>query len=298
MKLLVTGGTGFIGTHLCRRLVQHGHEVFVLTRDSTRRPALTGMQFLAWDAVEWQRVLEDADGIINLVGESLAAKRWTARQKLRIRESRVETTRRLVDVIALSSKKPSVLISTSAIGYYGAHGDDWLREQDPAGAGFLAELCQAWEAQAQRAEPLGVRVVRLRIGLVLGPGGGALAKMAPPFRCFVGGPLGSGRQWVSWIHQDDVSGLIEWALTQRDVSGPVNATAPQPATMRELCREVGRVMHRPSWAPVPSGILRLLLGEMAELLLSGQRVIPNVALQRGYPFAYPALRPALEACFR
>ena len=295
MKLLITGGTGFIGAPLCRTLVHHGHELLVLTRHANRSPT-PGMRFLSWEESEWQRAIQDIEGVINLVGESLAAKRWSARQKLLIQESRLQATRRLVDAIAAVSRRPGVLINASAVGFYGARGDEALSETNPPGHGFLAKLCQAWEAQAQRAEAFGVRVVRLRIGLVLGPGGGALQKMVPPFRGFVGGPLGSGRQWVSWIHRDDVIGLIEWALASSGVSGAVNATAPQPVTMRALCRELGAVLRRPSWAPVPAIVLRLLLGEMAELLLTGQRVLPTIALRHGYRFMHPSLKDALTTC--
>ena len=191
-----------------------------------------------------------------------------------------------------------MFVSASAVGYYGPRGDEELAEAHASGSGFLAETCQAWEAEAQRAEAVGVRVVRLRIGLVLGPGGGALAKMAPPFRAFLGGPIGDGRQWVSWIHRDDVIGLVGWALTRAGLSGAVNATAPEPVRMAALCRELGRAVRRPSWLPAPAGVLRLLLGEMADLLLSGQRVIPRAALQGGYAFRFPGLVEALEACLR
>ncbi len=201
-----------------------------------------------------------------------------------------------MEAVTAASHKPAVLINASAIGFYGARGDEELTENATPSRGFLAEVCQAWETQAQQAEVVGVRVVRLRIGLVLGPGGGALQKMVPPFRCFVGGPLGSGRQWVSWIHRDDVLGLIEWALTSPGVSGAVNATAPRPVTMEAMCRELGAVLHRPSWAPVPAIILRLLLGEMSDLLLTGQRVIPTRALRSGYQFVHPYLNDALTAC--
>ena len=187
-------------------------------------------------------------------------------------------------------------MNASAIGFYGAHGDEELTEEHPSGEGFLAETCQAWEAEAQRAGVLGVRVVRLRIGLVLGAGGGALAKMAPPFRAFFGGPLGSGGQWMSWIHREDLIALIEWTLTHPELSGAVNATAPNPVRMRELCTELGRALQRPSWVIVPAFALRLLLGEMAELLLTGQRVIPSVASHAGFTFRFPDLLPALKAC--
>lgn len=295
MKLLVTGGTGFIGRPLCDHLLRQGHEIIVLTRQpaSVSEP---GARAVSWEGVEWQRILGEVDGVINLAGESLATKRWSPSRKRAISDSRVQTTRALVEAMAGQAHKPSVLINASAIGYYGPRQDEACTELTPPGSGFLAELCRRWEAEARRAEPLGVRVVRLRIGLVLGRGGGALAKMVPPFRGFVGGWLGTGRQWVSWIHRDDVLGLIAWTLTQQGVAGAINATAPEPATMRQLCDALGRVLHRPSWAPVPAFALRLVLGEMADLLLSGQRALPEVALRMGYPFQYPDLSPALASC--
>lgn len=296
MRLLVTGGTGFIGATLCRALAQSGHKLFLVTRTPAPGPGRQGTRFLSWEGPEWRRAMAEVDGVINLAGEPLAGKRWSPKQKALIRESRIETTRRLIDAMAAPARRPTVLVNASAVGYYGAHGDEELDEQEPAGRGFLADTCHAWEAEAQRAETLGVRVVRLRIGVVLGAGGGALAKMTPPFRCGVGGPLGSGRQWMSWVHQEDVIRLIEWTLTHPELSGAVNATSPQPVTMREFCETLGRVMKRPSWAAVPAFGLRLLLGEMADVLLTGQRVIPAAALRSGFAFRFPQLRSALEAC--
>lgn len=297
MKLLVTGGTGFIGRPLCRSLAKRGHQLTVLTRHPDAQPRQSDVTFLPWALEEWGRSLGDVDGVINLAGESIVAKRWTARRKQELTESRVGTTRHLVRAIAESPRKPSVFIQASAIGYYGPRSDEELTEADSAGGGFLAELCQAWEAEAQRAEPFGVRVVRLRIGIVLARDGGALAKMAPPFRAWVGGPLGHGRQWMSWIHRDDLIGIVHWALGASQVSGAVNATAPGPVRMREFAATLGRILRRPSWAPVPAVILRLMLGEMAEILLTGQRVIPQAALAGGYRFLYPELPPALAAIF-
>jgi uncharacterized protein (TIGR01777 family) len=295
MRLLITGGTGFIGGALCQRLRTHGHQLVVLSRSAARQPPREGVTFLPWDSGEWPRAAEGCEGVVNLAGESIVAKRWTPQQKQRIRDSRVETTRRLVDALAALPRKPAVLISASAVGYYGARDDERLTEADPAGTGFLADTCRDWEAEAQRAQRLGVRVVRLRIGLVLAAGGGALSKMVPPFRAFLGGPLGSGRQWVSWIHREDVIGLIEWALQRSDAAGAVNATAPEPVTMGEFCRCLARVLRRPSWAPVPAVVLRALLGDMADVLLTGQRVVPAAALRAGYAFQFSDLLPALQA---
>ncbi len=301
MRLLITGGTGFIGQALCSHLIRHGHEVFVLTRQSRRLnvekgDSLSPIRFLEWEGSEWPHVLETCDGLVNLAGESIASKRWSRRQKIQIRESRIQSTHRLVDAMTRLSRRPNVLINASAIGYYGPHSDELLDESAPAGKGFLAHICQMWENEASRAESLGVRVIRLRIGLVLAAGAGALAKMVDPFRFFVGGVLGSGRQWVSWIHRDDLVALIEWLLSHAQVTGAVNATAPEPVTMRAFCRSLADRMHRPCWVPVPAVALRVMLGEMATLLLTGQRVFPRVCLQAGYRFRYGQLLPALEAC--
>jgi len=296
MRLLITGGTGFIGGALCRTLLQHGHELLILSRQADRQPPAPKVTWLSLRDSAWQQTAEGCDGVINLAGEPLVARRWSPAQKELIRQSRLQTTRQLVETIARWSRKPTVFVSASAIGYYGPCDDEELRETDDPGKGFLADLCRAWEAEAQRAGPLGPRVVILRIGVVLAPSGGALAKMLPPFRWFMGGPLGNGRQWVSWIHRDDILGLIEWVLTRSNVSGPVNATAPQPVRMREFCHALGAVLHRPSWVPAPAIILRLLLGEMADVLLTGQCVVPGAALRAGYTFRFPALLPALEAC--
>ena len=296
MRLLVVGGTGFIGVPLCRTLAQRGHELLVLTRAYSPSASVPGVRHVSWDQSEWPQAVSGVQGIINLAGEPIAAKRWSAARKRCIRDSRVDTTRRVVEAIAGAPAKPSVLVNASAVGYYGSRADEPLTESSDAGQGFLAETCRAWEAEAQRAELLGVRVVRLRIGVVLGPGGGALAKMVPPFRAFLGGPLGSGRQWMSWVHRDDVIGLIEWALTHPQLSGAVNATAPNPVTMRELCANLGCALHRPSWAPVPAAVLRLGLGEMAQMLLEGQRVLPEAARRAGYAFRFEDVERALQDC--
>jgi len=295
VKFLITGGTGFIGQPLCRALLRHGHELLILSRRASPQASSSAETFLPWDAPEWTRAAQDADVVINLAGEPIAAKRWSPPQKALIRDSRLGTTRRLVDAMTGWPKPPSVFISASAIGYYGPRGDEQLTEADEAGSGFLADLSRAWEAEALRAESLGVRVVRMRMGLVLGPGGGALSKMIPPFQWFLGGPLGTGRQWLSWIHRDDVIGLIEWVVNTSFIRGAVNVTAPEPVTMHAFCRALGAVLHRPSWAPVPAAVLRAVMGEMAEMVLTGQRVIPRVALQHHYPFAHAALPSALLA---
>ncbi|MBI2358094.1 MAG: TIGR01777 family protein [Deltaproteobacteria bacterium] len=282
MNLVIAGGTGFIGSALCTRLLEQGPKKRLVWN-----PPAPG---------HWEKALDGADGVINLAGEPIAAKRWSERRKEKIRQSRIETTRALVSAVAKAGQKPKFLINASAVGFYGPHGDETLSEDAQAGNDFLAQTCREWEAEAIKAEAYGLRVARLRTGVVLGRGGGALAKMAPPFKLFIGGPLGSGRQWMSWIHMDDEVGLILALIERSDAHGAFNATAPNPVTMREFCRNLGRVLNRPSWAPVPAFALRLLLGEMADMLLTGQRVLPAAAQKLGYTFRYPKLYEALAAC--
>jgi len=299
MKLVVTGATGFIGSVLCNRLSDQGHTLTLLTRSGPRNGSTQNKRWLHWtpDSLgEWEKTVDGADGIINLAGESIAAKRWTPQQKRRIVTSRLDTTHGLIEAIVKAQQKPKFLINSSAIGYYGPRGDELITEEAEPGPGFLAETTRDWENEASRAESLGLRVVYLRTGIVLGCDGGALAKMVLPFKFFVGGPLGSGKQWMSWIHIEDEVGLILHLAGHAQASGPVNATAPNPVTMNEFCQTLGKVLGRPSWAPVPAFALRLLLGEMAEMLLTGQRVVPAAAQRFGYQFRYPNLEEALQAC--
>lgn len=289
MRVLLTGGTGFVGRALAEALVAAGHTVMLVTRD----PSHASAPAVDWDGVP--AAVTEADAVVNLAGEPIAARRWSNAQKARIRSSRVESTRRLVEAIAAATVRPSVLVTASAVGYYGPHGDEPLDETAPAGSDFLAEVCRAWEAEAFAAEALGLRVVRLRIGIVLARDGGALGRMLPPFRAFVGGALGSGTQWMSWIHRDDLVGLVVDALKKDAYRGPVNASAPQPATNEEFTRVLGQVLARPTLFRVPAIALRLALGEMADVLLTGQRVIPAVADRIGYRWRYPELTPALHA---
>lgn len=299
MKLVVTGGTGFIGSALCARLLEKGHTLTLLTRSSPGDAGTATKRWLHWTPGapgEWEKVIDGADGVINLAGEPIAARRWTAHQKERIVTSRIETTGGLVGAIAKAQQKPKFLLNSSAVGYYGPRGDEPINEDAQVGAGFLAATTRDWEEEAKQAEPLGVRVICLRTGIVLGREGGALAKMIPPFKFYVGGPPGAGTQWVSWIHMEDEVGLILQLIESSQANGPVNATAPNPVTMKEFCQTLGKVMGRPSWVPVPAFVLRLTLGEMAEMLLTGQRVIPAAAQKLGYQFRYPNLFEALQAC--
>lgn len=297
MKIVLTGGTGFIGYSLQNSLIQQGHELIVLSRRPVQ-DSNPSVRYVLWEPTrgnEWELSLRGADACVNLAGEPIAAKRWTKAQKLKIIESRCDATHALAHAIQKLEKKPKVLINASAVGWYGPRGDEIITEEQRPGTDFLAQTCKAWETHAVRAEDFGLRVVRLRIGIVLEKGGGALQKMIPPFQFFIGGPLGDGRQWMSWIHREDVVGLILWALENSKVSGPLNATAPNPVTMKEFADTLGKVMGRPSFAAVPGFVLKTLLGEMSDLLLKGQRVVPEKALRLGYQFKYPSLEPALRA---
>jgi len=297
MRLVVAGGTGFIGSALCRRLLECGHSVTLLTRSGPSAVRQANAKPLTWNPSEpgaWEAAINGSDGIINLAGEPIA-KRWTERQKQKIASSRVQSTRTLVEAIGRAKEKPKWLLNASAIGYYGSHGSEPLSEEAGPGSDFLSRVCVAWEREAEKAESHGLRVVRLRTGIVLGKGGGALAKMVPPFKLFMGGPLGSAEQWISWIHLDDEIALILFLMEHPDAQGAINATAPNPVTMSQFCKTIGEVLNRPSWAPVPAFALRLMLGEMADMLLTGQRVLPAAAQKLGYSFKYPTLLEALRS---
>jgi uncharacterized protein len=292
VRVLVAGGTGFVGTALCDALTAGGHEVTLVSRD----PERLGSPAVSWDDVGV--AVAESDAIVNLAGESIAGGRWTAARKQRILDSRVMSTRRIVEAIAAAATRPIVLVNASAIGFYGPHGDELCDERTPPGTGFLADVCRAWEVEAAAAEHHGLRVVRLRLGIVLGRDGGALARMVPPFRAFLGGPIGDGKQWMSWIHRDDVCGLVLHALADETLSGAVNATAPGPVTNAEFARTLGDVLARPAIVPTPAFVLRLAFGEMADMLLTGQRVLPSVADGAGYRWRYAHLAAALRACVR
>lgn len=300
MRVVVTGGTGFIGRPLCLSLCQEGHTVALLSRRPAEAqrifgPAVTALEWDGQEGGSWEQALDGADAVINLAGAPIAEARWTDARKRLLTDSRVLTTRRLVEALSRRSSRPRTFISASGIGYYGASDDRVLDEGSVRGQGFLADLCLAWEAEALRAASMGIRVVILRTGMVLEQDGGALPKMLLPFRLFAGGPILPGTQWVSWIHRRDHMGLIHWALRTLTLSGPVNAVAPSPVTMREFCQTLGAVLHRPSWFPVPGFALNMALGELGTLMTTGQRVSPAKALAGGYVFHYPTLRPALQA---
>ena len=276
MNVTITGGSGFIGRAVADRLRAAGHAVTSISLRTTPPPE----DFAGCDA------------IVHLAGEPVA-QRWTAAARERIRESRIEGTRSLV--AALRIEPPRVLISASAVGYYGSRGDEILAEDAAPAADFLGQVAAGWEREARVAEEFGVRVVTPRIGVVLGRGGGALARMLPPFQWGLGGRLGTGRQWMSWVHLDDLVALIEFAIADSTLSGPVNAVSPQPVTNAEFTRALAAVLHRPAIFPVPAAALKLLFGEMAQVLLTGQRVIPEAALRAGFEFRYSDVGRALAA---
>jgi uncharacterized protein (TIGR01777 family) len=318
-RVFLTGGSGWIGTALVRALRGRGDTAVVLTRDPDRAReafaralgSLDGVELVAGDPLEagpWSAAVAGATAAVNLAGESIAGHRWDAQQKQRIHDSRIDSTGHLVAAIAAlpTAARPRVLVSASAIDYYpfavdlgeatlGFDADDEITEAAPPSDSFLGRVCRDWEAEANQARGLGLRVVLLRTGLVLGPGGGALSRLALPFRFFVGGPLGSGRQWVSWVHLDDVVAAYLFAIDTPTLSGPCNLVAPTPERNRAFSRAVGHALHRPSWLPVPAFALHAAAGELADYLLDGRRAVPQALLAAGFQFRHPQLDEALRA---
>lgn len=299
MKALVTGATGLIGRALLERL----DAPVTLSRASN---GARQKQVAAGSVWPWQpereaapaAAFEGVDTIFHLAGEPVAEGRWTAEKKRRIMDSRVLGTRHLVAALGALKARPRVLVSASGVDYYGDRGDEVLDESSAPGSGFLADVCQGWEAEARAAERHGVRVVTARFGLVLAPRGGALARMLPPFRLGVGGKLGSGRQWMPWVHLDDVIGLLLHAAREPSLTGPLDVVSPEPVSNADFTRELGRVLKRPTLLAVPGIALRVAFGELGEVLLGSKRVLPKAALRAGYGFLYPELGRALEACIR
>ena len=290
MKIVVAGANGLIGRALLRALRARGDEAIALVR---RQRDIEGATVVQWDGREgpWASALDGAGAIVNLAGAGVADHRWTDDYKRQILESRTHSTRAIVEAIGKAKVKPRVLMNASAVGYYGGRGDDLVDETAKAGTDFLAGVTRAWEEEAGKA---GVRSVFLRTGIVLARDGGALAKMLPPFKAFVGGPIGNGRQWMPWIHLDDEVSAILWAVDHEELKGPVNLTAPNPVTAGEFAKSLGKVLHRPSWAPVPAAALKLMLGEFANVLVEGQRAVPVQLQKSGFAFRYRELSAALE----
>ncbi len=301
MKIAITGATGFVGSRLVVKLYDRGDDILILTRnpDKARRiypksiyPKIEIIPYIATESGDWQKEISGCDAVINLAGEPIS-ERWTGEAKRAIVASREIGTEKIVEAIALAPQKPKVLINSSAIGYYGTSETASFDENSPPGDDFLADVCKKWETAAQKVKDYGTRLVILRTGIVLG-NGGALGKMIPPFKLFAGGPIGSGRQWFSWIHRDDLINLIIYCLDRQGISGTFNATAPNPVRMKEFCQILGEVMNRPSWLPVPDFALEILLGEGAKIVLEGQEVLPKATQAIGFDYRYPNLEAALQ----
>jgi uncharacterized protein (TIGR01777 family) len=300
MKIFMTGGTGFVGSFLSRELALHGHDLTILTRKTTHpTPVHTRISYLTGDPTtegDWMTRVPEHDWVINLAGASIMG-RWTEKTKKTISDSRVLTTRHLVKALAEGDRR-QVLCSTSAPGYYGARGEEELTEDSPPGEDFLAQVAKDWETEAFNAHDLGNRVVITRFGIVLGKNGGILANLVPLFKSFVGGPVGSGNQWFSWIHQMDQVRAYLFLFERPEITGPVNFTAPNPVRNRELAKALGRALNRPSFMAAPAFMMRLVMGEMAEAILTGQKIIPQKLLNAGFKFLFPPIDLALPHLLR
>ena len=297
MKVFMTGGTGFVGTYLAKRLISEGYKVTILTKPLGEAALkISGLTYLAGNPTikgEWQKSVEEHDVIINLAGASIFS-RWTPEQKKILRESRIETTNNLVAALPDNAKNIT-FFSTSAVGYYGFHEDEELTENLAAGDDFLARLASDWEQEAMRAQNKGARVVITRFGIVLGKNGGAIGQMLPLFKYFLGGPLGNGRQWFSWVHMQDLAEAFIFLIQHTEISGAVNLCSPQPVRNFELGKAIGKVMRRPSFMPAPGFMIKLILGEFGSVLLKGQRVIPRRLLDARFKFKYPNIEDALKS---
>lgn len=295
MKIVISGGTGFIGSHLKSQLLKEGHLVTVITRSPERHEHETArnQQFVSWDHDALVNAVDGSDVVINLAGESIFGQRWTDEVKQKIRSSRIETTEALVKAAVSCEKKPQLMISVSGVDYYGDGGDRVLDEETPPGDYFLSEVCVEWEQAARQVTEAGVRLAIPRLGIVLERGGGALQQMLLPFKLFVGGPIGSGGQYFPWIHMDDLCRGLLWPTANPDFEGAYNLCAPEPATMDDFARTLGEVMHRPSFFRVPGFALKLVLGEAAKPVLYSHRTVPKKLRKSGFEFLYKDLREAL-----
>ena len=297
MKIFMTGGTGFVGTYLAGHLVGEGHGVTILTSSFDKAPLpREGISYVPGNPTikgAWQKLLPEHDVIINLAGASIFH-RWSAAWKENLRQSRIQTTRNLVEALDGKSGSRVIFLSTSAVGYYGFTGDEELAEEAPAGTDFLARLAYDWEQEALRAQDKGARVIVTRFGIVLGKGGGALGQMIPLYKLGLGGPLGSGRQWFSWVHMHDLARAFSFLIAHGEAAGPVNLCAPQPVRNRDLARAIGRVLHRPAFLPAPGFMIRFVLGEFGSVLLKGQRVVPRYLQEHGFAFHFPDIERAVR----
>jgi len=297
VKILITGGTGFVGTQLTSRLTRDGHEVTILSRSlKGAKGSSPGISYLEGDPTRkgpWQESIKNHDAVINLAGASIFSK-WTEEHKKAIRESRVNTTRNIVEGIPSRPERPFTLFSTSAVGYYGFCGDEELVEDSPPGNDFLARIAKEWEGEALKARDKGVRVVITRFGIVMGEKGGALSQMIPLFKKYIGGPIGSGKQWFSWVHIKDLAEAFTFLLKHPEISGPVNVCSPNPVRNKGLAKALGKALHRPSFLPAPGFMIKLVLGEFGSVILEGQRVIPRRLLKSGFVFQYPDIEKVFQ----
>lgn len=298
MKILITGGTGFVGTQLTYRLIQDRHEVTILTRSlKGAKRSSPGISYLEGDPTKkgpWQEAIKNHDAVINLAGASIFSK-WTDKHKKAIRESRVSTTQNIVEGIPSHPEKRITLFSTSAVGYYGFCKDEELMEDSPPGNDFLARIAVEWEGEALKAREKGARIVMTRFGIVLGEKGGALSQMIPLFKKYIGGPIGSGEQWFSWVHIKDLAEAFAFMMKHQEISGPVNVCSPNPVRNRDLAKALGKALHRPSFMPAPGFMVKLVLGEFGSVILEGQRVFPRRLLENGFVFQYPDIEKALQS---
>lgn len=298
MNVLIFGGTGFVGRNLIDELLSNGYQVFVATRNRQKivNDLVGRVKIIEWNnhsPLSSISGLQDIDVVINLAGESIGNRRWTNSVKQEILTSRIRTTSAIVSAINDRTFQPSVLINASAVGYYGPRQDEEITEIEEAGQDFLSQVCRDWENEAYKAQSDLTRVATIRIGVVLGREG-ALNRMKIPFKFYIGGPLGTGNQWLSWINIKDLTSMVRFVIENQELTGPINATAPDSVTMREFSHVLGEVMNRPSWLPVPTWILKIALGQMAEMLVNGQRVVPNKVIDAGFKFRFSKLKSALE----
>lgn len=304
MKILIAGGSGYIGRRLSTSLVKDGHDVVVLSRKPTGQNSPSDVRAVPWDARtangDWVKEIAGAEGVVNLAGASVGGGRWTRARMAQLLSSRLEATSAIVQAITQTpiDRRPSVLLNASGIDYYGDRGDETIAEDGQPGASFLARMSQQWETAALKAEPLGVRLVRMRTSMVFGRGAPAFNLLTLPVRLFVGGPFGNGRQWFTWIHIDDIVGLYRFGLENERLTGAVNAVAPDVRRQVEVAKEIGRVLHRPTWFPTPAPLLRVALGAMSELLLDGRKATAEKAKAAGYRFQFGGLPQALEEALR